>query len=185
MCRCGVVMPVGLRRELSGLVRSVMNSTDAAWTEEQVASLFQGEYLGNDGAYVYVTHEFLPSSARPDARHLRLKVKFHGQGALLRGSGITAVEATVDALGLCFNVAFLQQRCIRTSARLQVMTFVRITIPPAAGLFGVGLHDRAETAMLLAVLGSSTIRCQRLRRRSLLMFGVGSRLQCPAEFERS
>ena len=128
--------------------------TYVAWKEPISGicwSLFSTEYLNDNGFYRYVWHTV---SALQDSRlvELTLKVRYIGQGALLRGRGENFVEALIDALGLRFEVKFLEQHFAEFATVVQNVAFVEILTSTRAASFGIGVHSDSTTAACLGVL---------------------------------
>jgi 2-isopropylmalate synthase len=146
----GITLPRRLQIEFSQVVQAVADATGKEISSQQVWSLFQSEYLSNDGSYVYRGHEL--SSIRE--QQLTLKLKYNGQGTLLHGQGNGPIDAIVDALGLPFDVLSYEERSVGIGSGARAMAFVEITTPEPATLFGVGLHENIVTASLQAVLSA-------------------------------
>ncbi|HEX2494244.1 MAG TPA: 2-isopropylmalate synthase [Steroidobacter sp.] len=148
----GLAMPRRLQIEFSQVVQAVADATGKELTSQQIWSLFEREYLGNEGAYVYVGHQALTREA--DAERLTLRVKCDGQGAVLHGEGNGPIDAIVDALGLRFDVLSYEERSMGSGSNARAVCFVEITTSARTTLFGVGVHENIVTASLLAVLSA-------------------------------
>jgi 2-isopropylmalate synthase len=149
----GITMPRRLQIEFSQVVQAVTDATGKELTSEQIWSLFQQEYLSEDGTYVYGGHQ-LTSQRDQKVERLSLKLKCRGQGALLHGEGNGPIDAIVDALGLRFDVLSYEEHSVGAGSGAKAMAFVEITTPARTTLFGVGYHENIVTASLLAVLSA-------------------------------
>jgi 2-isopropylmalate synthase len=96
----GLTMPRRLQIEFSQVVQSVTDATGKELTSEQIWLLFEREFLGENGAYLYGGHQLSALREHQNVERLTLKLKCHGQGALLHGEGNGPIDAIVDALGL-------------------------------------------------------------------------------------
>ena len=106
-------------------------------------------------------HQLSPLREHQNVERLTLKLKCHGQGALLHGEGNGPIDAIVDALGLRFDVLSYEEHSIGSGSDARAVAFVEITTPARATLFGVGMHENIVTASLLAVLSAVNRALQR------------------------
>jgi len=157
----GVTMPRRLQIEFSQVVQAVADATGKELSSEQIWALFQKEFLGDDGVYVYGAHQLSSLRDQQNVERLTLKLKCNGQGALLHGEGNGPIDAIVDALGLRFDVLSYEEHSVGTGSGAKAMAFVEITTPARATLFGVGYHENIVTASLLAVLSAVNRALQR------------------------
>jgi len=157
----GITMPRRLQIEFSQVVQAVTDATGKELSSEQIWSLFQKEYLGDNGTYVYGGHQLTSLRDQHEIERLALKLKCNGQGALLHGEGNGPIDAIVDALGLRFDVLSYEEHSVGTGSGAKAMAFVEITTPARATLFGVGYHENIVTASLLAVLSAVNRALQR------------------------
>jgi 2-isopropylmalate synthase len=157
----GVTMPRRLQIEFSQAVQAVTDATGKELTSEQIWALFQKEYLGDDGVYVYGAHQLSSLRDHQGVERLTLKLKCNGQGALLHGEGNGPIDAIVDALSLRFDVLSYEEHSVGTGSGAKAMAFVEITTTARATLFGVGYHENIVTASLLAVLSAVNRALQR------------------------
>lgn len=157
----GLTMPRRLQIEFSQVVQSVTDATGKELTSEQIWSLFEREYLGENGTYLYGGHQLSPLREHQSIERLALKLKCNGQGALLHGEGNGPIDAIVDALGLRFDVLSYEEHSMGSGSDARAVAFVEITTPARATLFGVGLHENIVTASLMAVLSAVNRALQR------------------------
>ena len=157
----GLTMPRRLQIEFSQVVQAVTDATGKELSSEQIWSLFEQEYLGENGAYVYGGHQLSPVREQQNVERLTLKLKCDGQGALLHGEGNGPIDAIVDALGLRFDVLSYEEHSMGSGSDARAVAFVEITTPARATLFGVGLHENIVTASLMAVLSAVNRALQR------------------------
>jgi 2-isopropylmalate synthase len=157
----GLTMPRRLQIEFSQVVQAVTDATGKELSSEQIWSLFEREYLGENGAYVYSAHQLSPLREHQNIERLTLKLKCNGQGALLHGEGNGPIDAIVDALGLRFDVLSYEEHSMGSGSDARAVAFVEITTPARATLFGVGLHENIVTASLMAILSAVNRALQR------------------------
>jgi 2-isopropylmalate synthase len=147
----GLAMPRRLQIEFSQAVQAVTDATGKELTSEQIWSLFQREYLDQSRPYQYQSHQLLAAREHPEVERLHLKLRCHGQGALLQGQGNGPIDAMVDALGFKIDVLSFEEHSIGSGSDARAVAFVEITTPARVTLFGVGIHENIVTASLLAV----------------------------------
>ena len=157
----GLTMPRRLQIEFSQVVQAVTDATGKELTSEAIWSLFEREYLGENGTYVYGGHQLSPLREHQNVERLTLKLKCNGQGALLHGEGNGPIDAIVDALGLRFDVLSYEEHSMGSGSDARAVAFVEITTPARATLFGVGLHENIVTASLMAILSAVNRALQR------------------------
>lgn len=157
----GLTMPRRLQIEFSQVVQAVTDATGKELTSEQIWSLFEREYLGQEGTYLYGGHQLSALREQHGVERLTLKLKCRGQGALLHGEGNGPIDAIVDALGLRFDVLSYEEHSMGSGSDARAVSFVEITTPARATLFGVGLHENIVTASLTAVLSAVNRALQR------------------------
>jgi 2-isopropylmalate synthase len=155
----GLTMPRRLQIEFSQVVQQVTDATGKELTSAQIWSLFEREYLGNDGAYVYGGHQL--TTRESDLERLTLRLRRDGQGVVLHGEGNGPIDAIVDALALRFDVLSYEEHSVTSGSDARAAAFVEITTPARATLFGVGMHENIITASLLAVLSAVNRALQR------------------------
>src|SRR5262245_1480954 len=156
-----LAMPRRLQIEFSQVVQNVTDATGKELASNQIWSLFEKEYLSQEGTYAYGAHQLSALRDRPEVERLTLKLKCNGQGALLHGEGNGPIDAIVDALGLRFDVLSYEEHSIGSGSNARAVAFVEITTPARATLFGVGIHENIVTASLQAVLSAVNRALQR------------------------
>jgi 2-isopropylmalate synthase len=139
----------------------VTDATGKELPSEQIWSLFQREYLQHDGSYEYLSHQLTTSREQPEVERLTLKLRCHGQGALLHGAGNGPIDALIDALGFKCDVLSYEEHSIGTGSDARAVAFVEITTQSRTTLFGVGIHENIVTASLLAVMSAVNRALQR------------------------
>jgi 2-isopropylmalate synthase len=156
-----LAMPRRLQIEFSQVVQAVTDATGKELSSEQIWALFEREYLNQDGVYVYGSHQLTSAPNQSDTERLTLKVRCHGQGAVLHGEGNGPIDALVDALGFGFDVLSYEEHSIGSGSDARAVAFVEITTSARATLFGAGIHENIVTASLLAVLSAVNRALQR------------------------
>ena len=157
----GLAMPRRLQIEFSQVVQAVTDATGKELLSDQIWSLFQREYLDQNGVYTYTSHQLAASREHPEIEKLMLRLRCHGQGAVLNGEGNGPIDALVDALGFRFDVLSYEEHSIGSGSNARAVAFVEITTAARTTLFGVGIHENIVTASLLAVLSSVNRALQR------------------------
>src|SRR5882757_4860427 len=150
----GLVLPRRLQIEFSQVVQQVTDATGKELSSTELWSLFNAEYLQQQGAYEYRTHQLTTEQDGSDNERLSVKVSYRGQGAAFTGRGNGPINALVDALGLQCDVLSYEEHSMGSGSDAKAVTFVEITTPARITLFGVGVHGNIVSASLLAVLSA-------------------------------
>jgi 2-isopropylmalate synthase len=145
-------LPARLQSELQSLVQTRSNTTGGDLSFKQAKRMLEREYL-SARPYVYVAHE-LSSPDGGGLYHLRLRMKYQGQGALIDGGGISAIDSLRDALGLDFALLSPEPHSINLPNAARAIAVVEIKVANGATLFGVGVHMNTDAASLIAVLSA-------------------------------
>ncbi len=148
-------LPRRLQIEFSQVVQSVTDATGKELTSAEIWQLFQREYLAQDGPYGYRGHQLSTATDQSDKERLAIRLRHHGQGAVLQGHGNGPIDALVDALGLSFDVLSYEEHSLGNGSDARAIAFVEITTPSRVTLFGAGLHANIITASLMAVLSAA------------------------------
>jgi len=157
----GLAMPRRLQIEFSQVVQAVTDATGKELSSEQIWDLFNEEYLQHKGSYEYLSHQLTETRDQPQIERLNLKLRCHGQGAVLHGEGNGPIDALIDALGFKCDVLSYEEHSMGTGSDARAVAFVEITTEARTTLFGVGIHENIVTASLLAVLSAVNRALQR------------------------
>jgi 2-isopropylmalate synthase len=150
----GLVLPRRLQIEFSRVVQEVTDATGKELTSGEIWTLFEREYLNQQGGYEYRSHQLTTSQDGTDGERLTVRLNCHGQGAVLSGRGNGPIDAIIDALGLRCDVLSFEERSMGTGSDARAVAFVEITTPSRVTLFGCGVHANTVSASLLAVLSA-------------------------------
>jgi hypothetical protein len=148
-----IPVPLPMTWELCGLVSDA--ARDVGWmpSSEAIWSLFCKEYLADEDFYKYLTHEFREGTSGHSIQ-LLLKVRYRGQGMVLRGEGPHLPGATLDALGWDFHALPCLVRAERAVAPVRTVAFAEVSIPTRYTLFGIGLSENYTAATIMAILSA-------------------------------
>jgi 2-isopropylmalate synthase len=149
-----LVLPRRLQIEFSQVVQGVTDATGKELNSAEIWSLFETEYLKQNGAYDYRSHQLTTAQDGSDNEKLSIKLSYRGQGALFNGTGNGPISALIDALGLQCDVLSYEERSMGSDSNALAVAFVEITTPARVTLFGVGMHRNIVSASLLAVLSA-------------------------------
>lgn len=106
-----------------------------------------------DDFYQYRAHQIVASES-PGPLQLQLKVRYGGQGALLRGEGKDLVRATIDALGWASEIVFCKIHQGRSSGANGSAVAVEISLRGGSTFLGIGPGDDAIAATVMAVMNA-------------------------------
>ena len=149
-----LVLPRRLQIEFSRTVQEVTDNTGKELSAAEIWALFEREYLKQDAAYEYRSHQLVTAQDGSDNEKLAIKLSYRGQGAVFNGSGNGPINALIDALGLQCDVLSYEERSMGSGSNAKAVAFVEITTPARITLFGVGMHGNIVSASLVAVLSA-------------------------------
>ena len=150
----GLVLPRRLQIEFSRVVQQVTDASGKELLAAEIWSLFEREYLQEQGGYEYRSHQLSTAQDGTDGERLTVRLICHGQGAVLNGRGNGPIDALIDALGLRCDVLSYEERSMGSGSDARAVAFVEITTPSRVTLFGCGVHRNIVSASLLAVLSA-------------------------------
>ena len=151
----GLPLPLRLQIELSPFVQAVTDASGKEVSAAQIWSLFENEYLAQDGRdFHYRGHHLVTAQDGTDGELLTLNLQRGGRPVQLTGRGNGPIDALVHALALPFDVLSYEEKSIGKGSEAKAVAFVEITTPSRVTLFGVGMHANIITASILAVLSA-------------------------------
>lgn len=148
-----ITLPPRMAQEFRHIVTIAARNPEWKPSQEAISLLFHDEYLANDDFYSYVTHEIFTLSNQCGTQ-LALKVRYSGQGTLLRGEGEDLTHAVANALSLSFEVPYHAVHPGRTLPSQGTIAFVEISIQDRITFFGIGVRDHEVAARIGAVLSA-------------------------------
>jgi 2-isopropylmalate synthase len=157
----GLTLPRRLQIEFSQVVQAVTDISGKELSSTEIWSLFENEYLEQEGPYKYRGHQLVTEQDGSDRERLSIRLSYHGQGAMLIGRGNGPISALIDSLGLPCDVLSYEERSVGSGSDAKAVTFLEITTPSRVTLFGVGMHANIVTASLLAVVSAVNRALQR------------------------
>ncbi|HAZ40916.1 MAG TPA: 2-isopropylmalate synthase, partial [Methylococcaceae bacterium] len=150
----GLVLPRRLQIEFSPLVQAVTDASGKEVTAAQIWSLFEREYLTQDGAWRYRSHRLMTADDGSDNERLSIELTDGSTTRQLHGEGNGPIDALVRALGLPVDVLSYEEKSMGHGSEARAAAFVEITTASRMTLFGVGVHANILTASILAVLSA-------------------------------
>lgn len=159
----GITLPARVAQEFCALVGKAGEHAKRKPGQQAIWSLFCNEYLAEENYYEYVAHDVFGIEGRGPVQ-VALKIRYGGQGALLRAEGSNLIHATISALGWSLEVLPRDMLLERLSASARTIAFAEILVQRRATLFGIGVSEHRTAAMIVAVLSA----VNRALRRGLL-----------------
>ena len=151
----GLTLPRRLQIEFSPAIQAVTDSSGKEVTAPQIWSLFESEYMAQEGRdFQYRSHHLVTAQDGTDGELLTLNILRGGKPVQLTGRGNGPIDALVRALALPFDVLSYEEKSIGKGSEAKAVAFVEITTPSRVTLFGVGMHANIITASILAVLSA-------------------------------
>jgi len=164
----GLKLPRRLQIEFSQIVQEAMDASGKEVTAEDIWSIFEREYLGDNGRYAYTAHHLIEDSTSKTV-DLKSEIRADGHRQLLQGQGNGPIDAFVSALsktaGISIAVADYHEHAIGAGADAAAVTYIELRVADGKGgqrtLFGVGRDANIVTASLKAIV-SGLNRAQRV-----------------------
>jgi 2-isopropylmalate synthase len=149
-----LVMPRRLQIEFSQVVQAAADTTGKELTSQELWELFQREYLAPRRPFGYRSHQLAASTDGADTERLSLLVERSGRLETLHGTGSGPIDASVNALGLDFDVLSYGEHSRGKGSAALAVSYIEITTRSRRTLFGAGMHPNIITASLLAVISA-------------------------------
>jgi 2-isopropylmalate synthase len=149
-----LVMPRRLQIEFSQVVQAAADITGKELTSQELWDLFSREYLIPRAPYVYRSHQLAASTDGADTERLTLQVENEGRLQTWLGQGSGPIDATVNAVGLPFDVLSYEEHSRGQGSGANAVSYIEITTRSRRTLFGAGMHPNIITASLLAILSA-------------------------------
>jgi len=149
-----LVMPRRLQIEFSQVVQSAADITGKELTSQELWDLFVKEYLTPRAPFIYRSHHLAASTDGADTERVALQVEHLGRLETWHGVGAGPIDATVNAIGLPFDVLSYEEHSRGKGSGAKAVSYIEITTQTRRTLFGAGMHANIVTASLLAVLSA-------------------------------
>jgi len=164
----GLKLPRRLQIEFSQVVQEVTDASGKEVTADDIWSIFDREYLSDDGRYAYTAHHLVEDSTSKSV-DLKSEIRIDGQRQSLHGEGNGPIDAFVSALsktaGVNIAVIDYHEHAIGAGADAAAVTYIELRVADGKGggrtLFGVGRDANIVTASLKAIV-SGLNRAQRV-----------------------
>jgi 2-isopropylmalate synthase len=153
----GLRLPRRLQMEFSRAVQALADASEEEIGSEQLASLFEREYLG-EGVLALVEHRVAPEGE--DGR-VRVDATVRCDGAVRRiaGEGAGPIDAFVTALrkelGVDAHVADYAEHALGEGEDALAAAYVELRRPDGATIWGAARHRSIVTASLEAVVSAA------------------------------
>jgi 2-isopropylmalate synthase len=148
----GLDLPRRLQIEFSSAVQKVSDATGKEQTADDLWNIFDAEYLGNNGKYVYVGHQLMEDTRAKNAVHIKVEVKVDGETRIIEGSGNGPIDAFAHALGENLSVIDYHEHAIGAGSNASAVSYIEVRLGQERPIHGVGIDPNILTASLKAVL---------------------------------
>jgi 2-isopropylmalate synthase len=148
----GLDLPRRLQIEFSSAVQKVSDATGKEQTADDLWNIFDAEYLGNNGKYVYVGHQLMEDTRAKNAVHIKVEVKVDGETRVIEGSGNGPIDAFAHALGENLSVVDYHEHAIGAGSNASAVSYIEVRLGQERPIHGVGIDPNILTASLKAVL---------------------------------
>jgi len=154
-----MVLPRRFQIEFSKAIQTVAEDTGTEITPVEMWSVFESEYLGDEGGIQLLTHE-----TRTDGDHADVTAQLlvDGDHRTVVGSGNGPIDAFVHALraglGIEIDVVDYSEHTMSRGSDADAVAYVETVGGDGSTRWGVGIHPSILTASLRAVVSAVNAR---------------------------
>lgn len=149
----GFELPRRLQIEFSKIVQTVSDATGKEINSADIFSLFEKEYLQNNGPY-----QFQGSKVSDENGVVRMQIdsRYQGQSVTLTGQGNGPIDAAAKALaahtGQPISIVDYQEHGLGRGSDVAAVCYVEMKINGGEAVFGIGQDENITTAAIKALM---------------------------------
>ena len=155
----GLKLPRMLQVEFSGVIQKVTDATGKEMTSEELWSIFEKEYLDQEGPIGFGNYRTVPDAHASEIRRMTAEISWNGEPRTIQGKGNGPIDGFMDALrnGLNLNMAIqsYHDHAVGTGADATAVAYVEVGTPDGGTLFGVGRDPNIVAASLRAIVSAA------------------------------
>ncbi len=155
----GLKLPRMLQIEFSGVVQKVTDATGKEMTSEALWSIFEREYLEQDGPIGFLSYRTVPDPHASEIRRMTAEIVWNGEPRTIEGKGNGPIDSFIDALKNGLNLAMTiqnyREHAVGRGADATAVAYVEVGTPDGGTLFGVGRDPNIVAASLRAIVSAA------------------------------
>ncbi|MYJ73480.1 MAG: 2-isopropylmalate synthase [Rhodospirillaceae bacterium] len=155
----GLKLPRMLQVEFSGVIQKVTDATGKEMTSEELWSVFEKEYLDQEGPIGFGNYRTVPDAHASEVRRMTAEISWNGEPRTIQGKGNGPIDGFIDALrnGLNLNMAIqsYHEHAVGKGADATAVAYVEVSTPDGGTLFGVGRDPNIVAASLRAIVSAA------------------------------
>ena len=155
----GLKLPRMLQVEFSGVIQKVTDATGKEMESEEIRSIFEKEYLEQDGPISFGNYRTVPDAHASEIRRMTAEITWNGEPRIIEGKGNGPIDGFIDALknGLNLTMAIqnYHEHAVGKGADATAVAYVEVSTPDGGTLFGVGRDPNIVAASLRAIVSAA------------------------------
>ena len=155
----GLKLPRMLQVEFSGVIQKVTDATGKEMESEEIRSIFEKEYLEQDGPIGFGNYRTVPDAHASEIRRMTAEITWNGEPRIVEGKGNGPIDGFIDALknGLNLTMAIqnYHEHAVGKGADATAVAYVEVSTPDGGSLFGVGRDPNIVAASLRAIVSAA------------------------------
>ena len=155
----GLKLPRMLQVEFSGVIQKVTDATGKEMESEEIRSIFEKEYLEQDGPIGFGNYRTVPDAHASEIRRMTAEITWNGEPRIIEGKGNGPIDGFIDALknGLNLTMAIqnYHEHAVGKGADATAVAYVEVSTPDGGALFGVGRDPNIVAASLRAIVSAA------------------------------
>ena len=155
----GLKLPRMLQVEFSGVIQKVTDATGKEMESEEIRSIFEKEYLEQDGPIGFGNYRTVPDAHASEIRRMTAEITWNGEPRIVEGKGNGPIDGFIDALknGLNLTMAIqnYHEHAVGKGADATAVAYVEVSTPDGGTLFGVGRDPNIVAASLRAIVSAA------------------------------
>ena len=155
----GLKLPRMLQVEFSGVIQKVTDETGKEMTSGELWSIFEKEYLDQEGPIGFGNYRTVPDAHASEIRRMTAEIVWNGEPRTIKGKGNGPIDGFIDALknGLNLNMAVqsYHEHAVGKGADATAVAYVEVSTPDGGTLFGVGRDPNIVAASLRAIVSAA------------------------------
>ena len=155
----GLKLPRMLQVEFSGVIQKVTDATGKEMESAEIRSIFEKEYLEQDGPIGFGNYRTVPDAHASEIRRMTAEITWNGEPRTIEGKGNGPIDGFIDALknGLNLTMAIqnYHEHAVGKGADATAVAYVEVSTPDGGTLFGVGRDPNIVAASLRAIVSAA------------------------------
>ena len=155
----GLKLPRMLQVEFSGVIQKAADATGKEMTSGEIWSIFEKEYLDQDGPIAFGNYRTVPDAHASEIRRMTAEIAWNGEPRTIQGKGNGPIDGFIDALknglNLTMAVQSYHEHAVGKGADATAVAYVEVSTPDGGALFGVGRDPNIVAASLRAIVSAA------------------------------